>query len=501
MALVRIRASGTDLVAILAIWAILPATMLALQGLGFAFGFDIWPQGEFRTWLAFLDEGPGYGAAKLFWALDHRNALSPWWYLAARPLINAVPSAPLILHLLSGLFIGIAAYLLMAELTRSRSFAVTIGMLSSLFLANWYRDEVIWNFLGALGCSLLSIWFFALFSNNRSRSGCLAASYLTWFVAVSTYTIQIGAMAGIFFVSLRARLSVASWFRATCGALLDIVPYAALLLLYIMIWITTSPAFIPGAYRTEFTFGAFAKSIASGIWSDHYVYFWIWLIAAGPRLMIVIFGLLIMTSLFLLVALRPSDRTRPSMPSLGFAFLIGICIAAPTIGLESVSDMWTPGTRWPMLMQFWSPFLFCVTIFAILSQVQDRYWWPLWLSLTACAAAFAILLVLGFNHTLVTQTRQERAFFAELKAIVTRDRILGKSFPRRYFIELADAAPFFPAPLLTEPYAHTILGPDVTFEAVKFFPEASDKHTFLVWEEGGLAELGGMLPHTPTQSR
>ena len=109
--------------------------------------------------------------------MDHRNALSPWWYIAARPLIDSVPAAPLILHLLVGLFVGVAAYLLLVELTRSRSFALSVGILSALFLPNVYRDEVIWNFVGALGCTLLSIWLFALFCKDRRKNGYLAASY------------------------------------------------------------------------------------------------------------------------------------------------------------------------------------------------------------------------------------------------------------------------------------------------------------------------------------
>ena len=153
---------------------------------------------NFETGPEFLQEGPGYNAAKLFWAVDHRNALSPWWYLAARPLIEAVPAAPLILHLLIGLFVGIAAYLLMAELLKSRSFAVSVGILSSLFIPSVYRDEVIWNFVGALGCTLVCIWLFAVFCRDRRQTGYLAASYLAWFVAIATYTIQTGAMGGVF---------------------------------------------------------------------------------------------------------------------------------------------------------------------------------------------------------------------------------------------------------------------------------------------------------------
>ena len=141
--------------------------------------------------------------------------------------------------------------------------------------------------------------------------------------------------------------------------------------------------------------------------------------------MTVVFGLNVLVMLVLLHWSRPGDYVKPTMKSLGFALLIAACIAGPTIVLEAMSNLWTPGTRWPMLMQFWSPFVFCVVVFTAISAVPDRFWWPLWKSVTACAAAFVILLVLGFNRTQVIHARQERAFFAELQSTVTQDRLSG----------------------------------------------------------------------------
>jgi hypothetical protein len=462
--------------------------MLVLQLLGLNFGFDLWPIGEFRNWLQFLQDGPGFGVAKLFWAVDHRNALSPWWYIAARPLIDAVPAAPLILHLLAGLFVGIAAYLLLAELTRSRSFALSVGILSALFLPNVYRDEVIWNFVAALGCTLLSIWLFAGFCKDRRKNGYLAASYLAWFVAISTYTIQIGAMGAVFFVSLRKRLFVVPWPSAVVGAVADVLPYAALLVLYVMLWITTTPAGVPTAFQLQFSYQALAKSIAFGVWNQHYQFFWIWLVTAGPQLMIIVFGILTVLMLLVLYRLRRGDYAKPTIQSLGFALLVSACTAGPTIWLESMSDLWTPGTRWPMLMQFWSPFIFCLIVFTVMWAVPDRFWWLLWKSVTACAAAFVILLVLGFNHTQVVHVRQERAFFGELQSFVTQDRLSGVRFPRRYLIQLAEPAPFLPVLQLADRYAQTILGRDVTFRVVKTLPESSEEDTLLIWKDQHLSK-------------
>ena len=291
MALCRARSTLADLSLIVALWLSLIATMLVLQHLGFDFGFDIWPMGEFRNWIDFLQDHDGFSATKLFWTVDNRNALSPWWFVAARPLINATPAAPLMLHLMVGLFVGIAAYLLLAELTQSSCFALSVGSLSALFIPNAYQSDVIWNFVGALGCSLITIWCFAMFCKDRRKSAYLAASYISWFVAIGTYTIQIGAIAAIFFVSLRQRLINASWLKAFLGAGMDVVPYAAFLMLYLMLWITTSHMVIPAGLHYQFSFDALTTSITSGIWNDYYYVFWIWLTAAGP-LMAVVFLLL-----------------------------------------------------------------------------------------------------------------------------------------------------------------------------------------------------------------
>ena len=489
------RSAYKDILLIFAVWLILIGTMRVLQWMGLDFGFDIRPFGEFRNWMDLLNDGTGWKPAKLFWILDYRNALSPWWYLAARPLLEAIPAAPLILHLLAGLFVGVCAYLLMAELTFSRSFGLSVGLLSSLFIVNVYRDGVIWNFVGALGCSLLSIWLFALFCKDRRNSGYFGASLVVWFIAFGTYTIQTGAMGAIFFVSLRDQLAVSSWPRAMFKAALDVLPYAALLALYLLIWITTTADQVPSAFTFQFSPAAFAKSLAFGIWNEHYHFFWIWLVRG--RAMAVLFLILALAILVLAWSVQGRDCVRPTIQSLCFALLIGACIAAPTVVLEAMSDLWIPGTRWPMLLQFWSPFLFCVLSFALMSSVPARFWRPIWLTFNACAAAFVILLVLGFNRTQVLHVRQERVFFDQLGSAVAQDRASGMNFPRHYLIQLAEPAPFLPFGRLRDVYARTLLGRDVTFEVVATFPKPSANETLLLWKDQHLAKPIDEVPSRP----
>ena len=381
------------------------------------------------------------------------------------------------MHLLAGLFVGSSAYLLFAELTHSRSFGLSVGILSAVFIASVYRDDVIWNLVGAVGCTLLSIWLFAVFSKDRRRSGFLAASYIAWFVAFSTYSLQSGAIGAIFLVSLRQQLGRVAWPRAVIGAVTDAVPYAALLALFLMLWITAMPTIVP--YQFQFSSAALIKSIWNGIWHEYYHYFGTWLVGAGLPLMGVAFVLLSLAVIGFLRVLHTGEYDGPTRGTLGFAFLIGACVVAPTIGLEASSDVWVPGTRWPMVMQFWSPFLFCVFLFATISVLPHRYRLASWQSATGAAAAFSIVIVLSFNHTQIIHVRQERLFFTKLKSVVNEDRSSGARFPRRYLIKITESALSIPAPgRLADAYAHTLLGRDVTFELVAAPPELAKEYLF-----------------------
>jgi hypothetical protein len=234
----------------------------------------------------------------------------------------------------------------------------------------------------------------------------------------------------------------------------------------------------------KFSLDALLASISFGVWNSHYEIFLIWLYRAGTNLMAVVFLLLSLTIWALLYATRAGEQSsRPTLSSLGFTVLVGVCVIAPTIALEAVSHVWTPGTRWPMLMQFWPPFLLCVLLFVATSTLPDPIWLLCWRIINACVAAFIILLALGFNHFQIKQVRQERAFFEALQSIVTQDRLSGVSFPRRYLIRLADPAPFLPVPVLVDRYAHTLLGRDVTFLAAAETPKPSEGDTLLIWKD------------------
>ena len=57
--------------------------------------------------------------------------------------------------------------------------------------------------------------------------------------------LRFEAIAAIFFVRCANISSNLSWLKAFLGAGMNVVPYAAFLMLYLMLWITTSHMVIP----------------------------------------------------------------------------------------------------------------------------------------------------------------------------------------------------------------------------------------------------------------
>ena len=75
--------------------------------LGCGTGLTIWPMGEDRNWIALLKLPSAGETARGLWAIDHRNPLSPWWYIAfKRPIVAW--SYGLFLRHITGLALALA---------------------------------------------------------------------------------------------------------------------------------------------------------------------------------------------------------------------------------------------------------------------------------------------------------------------------------------------------------------------------------------------------------
>src|SRR5208337_4079443 len=152
----------------------------------------------------------GAEAAQLQWALDYRNPLSPWWYIATRGLILSFDAGLLVLRYTIAAVLAFSSYLLVITVAgcRARAFALALAVLIIFWMANRYTEQIIWNFQGALAVSILSVVAYARFIAMARRPYPLyALSVILWFLAFTTYTIQCGAVVAISYLALRQALS------------------------------------------------------------------------------------------------------------------------------------------------------------------------------------------------------------------------------------------------------------------------------------------------------
>ena len=188
----RMRAAVVlDSAYILAALAALLIVIATLGALGFGVGFDVFPIGEDNNWIDMLQRGRGAEVARLFWTIDHRNPLSPWWYIAARPIILGFDAGLLALRYAIAAVLALAAYCMVVTVAgrRARAFALGVAMVSVVWMANRFTEQVIWNFQGALAASVLSVAAYARFVEEGRRSYRLyAVSMVLWFVAFATYS-------------------------------------------------------------------------------------------------------------------------------------------------------------------------------------------------------------------------------------------------------------------------------------------------------------------------
>src|SRR5262245_11884624 len=257
-----------DALYILGALAVMLGAIALLGVLGFGFGFNVYPFGEDNGWIDMLRRGEGADAARLFWATDHRNPLSPWWYITTRWIILNFEAGLLALRYATSALIALSSYCLVITIAgrRSRSFALGLAILTVFWMANRYTDQIFWNFQGALAFSLLSIAAYAQFLRGDRRSYHLyATSLIAWFIAFTTYTIQCGAMLAVAYLALRRSLIAPAGgkpavIRGLLASVAETAPYAALFALFLLIWQTTIQPAAANAISLQFTWPGFLAS-------------------------------------------------------------------------------------------------------------------------------------------------------------------------------------------------------------------------------------------------
>jgi hypothetical protein len=414
----------TDIALILLASVATVALFAILRRLGLPFGLRIVAMGEDYNWLLILSSPNATARAQAFWAMNDRNPLSPWWYILARPLYANGANGPYLTRLTMGPLLGLSTYLMVWAATqgRARGIALGVGMLSAAWILHTTPDEIAWNFIGALALSCLSVACFAIWAaGGRRTPAWYGLSLVLWFIAFATYTFQVGAVVGI---GLLALLYPATQhpkpLRRLAGAVLETAPYALLLLAFVLAWKTTqnaalaeyyslNPALLlknlPLSLQAGFSVARYGSYVAAALT----VLGW----AAGG--LAILFGLA--AAGLHLFALRTAPPVRAWDAALVLAIATGLVL--PTLLIESMSDTWSTGMRWPMVDQAWLPLLWICGASLLLGLL------PLSVLLrklglaavVGVTAAWVLVASLGYNNVQTVASANEAALRREMSAL------------------------------------------------------------------------------------
>ncbi len=435
-----------DLLAIGMVWSLVFLGLWGLQHLGYPVGYRVWPTGEDRNWISFLQNGPGAAAARLFWQMNDRNPLSPWWYIAVRTIILGWNAGLLLVAYAVRLLLAVSIYLCLRGVAGpgARRFALAVACLAAATSFNGYIDNIIWNFVGALSLTLLCVWAFTRFLEGGPKArDWYALSLVLWFFAFASYTLQSGGVLAIGVLSLthpssdRGRTVVGAAGRRIARALSHTWPFLALYAGFLLIWRTTSNPNMAAYYQTSFSFRQFLTSVRIGLWHADYSTFLAWLIGGPFHGMdrAVTAGVVFLCSFVILAVAqgRPEsgNGTGRLIDFRGILRIcaVAVCIAVPTVMVEASSDVWTPGLRWRMLHPFWIPLVVSTLLAAValagsalFARRNDHSAMALgamaWGCLVAAGIACAFLIDVGHNQIQVASTRREMAVRQAIADIV-----------------------------------------------------------------------------------
>jgi hypothetical protein len=396
------------------------------------FGLKVWPIGEDRNWIYFIQNREAIPLERAFWAADARNPLAPWWYALATPLIEASPYGIYAVRKFADLFCAISAFLLVSRLFFGRAdrLALTVAALAMFWNFNGYESQVLWTMLAALGCSALAIWSYLIYYDSHGRrGGFFVFSVLTYLVGIATYTLQASTLLAIFGLALVRPYGEPSeyrWRPRLRRAVAHTLPYAAALAIFSLIWMTAG-------YPKEFVavsdtpFINLLRSIRYLLWHSTYSTQAIQILNLGgaqPAAFAWIAGIAgAATAAFLFLSVRGRGARQESggdwsgFVSTGVA-IAGIC--AGTIALEATSTIWFPGTRSMMLQQIAHPVIYTLAVLALARAAAKvtRHWRALELAGNAALVFFTIACAMHYNGKLVRYTAGEQQFERALKAIV-----------------------------------------------------------------------------------
>lgn len=454
--------SRHPLILILATWLIYLGVFGLLQILNAGVGFKIWPIGEDRNWLYLLKSGNPVQTFLEFWALDHRNPMAAFWWLLASPIIKFSDWGLHAVAQIASPIVACATFLTLDRLghKKHRLFSLMAGLIVLLWNFPARHDHVDRVMIIALTFTLLSIFFYTKFiDNQRTTKLTLAAALACYLIALSTYTIQSGAIIAVLFIA----------FFRTSGTLkhklkfatLDSAIFFAAFAIYTAVWIyfagsnsgfkigltellsnaiISIQAFIYPPSVGQFL-GLANSEFPSGERAS-------WYIIAGVFSAITVFGSIL------------ASRQRFSFPPVGWVLVLLSSIGVPTIFVEAGNPTWGPGSRSIMVQQVWQPLFLVCLIFIVATIIRPKNLRTVVVAtLTFALCTKIIFVAFAFNHSQTTLT-----FYQRNLAVALRTLDEGQTKPINYIIKVMNpVSPKVGSEPTLPSYAATVIGREKTF--------------------------------------
>lgn len=401
----------------------LPALFAIMRRLGLPFGLRIVAMAEDYNWMLILAGETASKKAQSFWAMNDRNPLSPWWYIAFDRLYTGFPNGPYLTRLVMQPLLGLSAFAMVHAATagRASALALGVGMLVSLGLYGGSIDQIHWNFLGALSLSMLSVACFGAWINGGRRNAVwYGASLVLWYCAFASYSFQVGAIVGIAILAAMRPPEASNRLKGLVAAGFEVLPYTVLLAAFVLAWKTTQNPALAAYYSLEpgLLLQNLPKSLQIGVSPQRYLPF---VAVASAQLawvlpmLCLLFGATAATAHF---AARAESGLR--VQDAIVVLLVSFGLVLPTALIESMSPTWTVGLRWPMLDQAWQP-LFWLSLAALLAAllpVSIRVRRHMLSASVGVATVFAVAASLGYNHLQVSRSLTESALRGGLSDVV-----------------------------------------------------------------------------------
>jgi hypothetical protein len=450
---------------ILGTWSALLLVLFLLQKLGLGVGFDVWPLGEDRVWIDILQRGQGGSAANIFWHINDRNPLSPWWYIALKNVILGVEPGLLIIRYVVGLGLALATYFLVVELAgqQARMFALGVALLVAAWMPNGYLDQIYWIFQAALIASMVSVLAYARFLNGgRGDHRWYALSLVCWFLAIASYSIQCGAVVAVSYLAFtRAEVMPKGGWRRFAAKLsvtiTDTASYAVLLALFLLLWRTT--VLNPSTYSLHPNVSNLVASLGQGIWHKDMLWWLDWAMQSPHRIAYAAAAIAAVPIMFLVLVRTWARSTGGDQPiglrGLLDVFVVVACLAIPTVAVETAGSFWMPGWRWRMIYQLTTPILYLGLVAALICFIvratSSRR--LLWSAVVSISIGLALFMTLGHNRAQVDTTRNEKFVRDALTRAAAEDFGAGRRPPFQYLIKTDPAFWWYSSDLLSDVYA------------------------------------------------